>query len=374
MNWKLVTDDAQLQDVLSRAAQCDAVALDTEFMRRNTYYPKVALLQLCFASDADTAWLIDPLQVRDTSGIAQLLRDQNVVKVLHSASEDLEVFQHWLGVLPEPLFDTQRAAALLDVGFGMGYRALVHALTGEDLPKGETRSDWLARPLRDAQCEYAGLDVTWLLRVWQNLGPRAHDQGRYGWVLADGADAVAQARSPVENTHLRIKGGWKLNSRQLAALIAICDWREHTAQTRDKPRGWILDDRACLQLAQSDPRTAEELQQIEEIPASVARRSGEKLLALLAEQRNLPDAACPAPLPQPLAAAQRDSLKKLKSRARKIAAGFAVAPEVLLQSKDYELLVREASGERIVAPAHWSGWRDQAVVQTLRAALAENSG
>lgn len=373
MNWQLVADEEQLRTILARAAQCDAVALDTEFMRRNTYYPKIALLQLCFESDPDTAWLIDPLLIDDTSGIEQLLSDRGVVKVLHSASEDLEVFAHWLGVLPEPLFDTQRAAALLDVGFGMGYRALVHELTGEDLPKGETRSDWLARPLSDAQCEYAGLDVTWLLRVWQNLGPRAQAADRYAWIIADGADAVAQARSPVANTHLRVKGAWKLQPRQLAALMAICDWREQTAQHRDKPRGWILDDKACLELAQNNPATKEALQRIDGFPAAVVRRSGEALLALLARQRDLPEAACPAPLPQPLAAGQRALLKKLKARARQIAAGLAVAPEVLLQSKDYELLVREASGEAIVEPPHWAGWRGPTVVQPLRTALAESA-
>jgi ribonuclease D len=172
MHWQLIESDDALQQLLAQTAACDVVMVDTEFMRRNTFYPEVALVQLCFASDNaqseepdgipdglpdDTAWLIDPLKIQDPTPLAALFSNPAVLKVLHSASEDLEVFQRWLGVLPQPLFDTQRAAALLNVGFGMGYRALVQEICGVDLPKGETRSDWLQRPLTQSQCEYAGL-------------------------------------------------------------------------------------------------------------------------------------------------------------------------------------------------------------------------
>ena len=149
----------------------DVVIVDTEFMRRNTFFPQVALVQLCFSGGgADgTAWLIDPLCIDDPEPLARLLEDPAVTKVLHSASEDLEVFQSWLGVLPRPLFDTQKAAALAGMEFGMGYRALVLALCEEDLPKGETRSDWLQRPLTESQCHYAAQDVSWLLSVYRLL-------------------------------------------------------------------------------------------------------------------------------------------------------------------------------------------------------------
>ena len=111
MRWELIESDAALAAMLAQEGPCPAVAVDTEFMRRNTFYPKVALLQLCFS---DTAWLVDPLALNDTAPLCSLLQDPGTVKVLHSASEDLEVFQHWLGVCPSPLFDTQKAAALLD--------------------------------------------------------------------------------------------------------------------------------------------------------------------------------------------------------------------------------------------------------------------
>jgi ribonuclease D len=348
------------------------VIVDTEFMRRNTFYPEVALVQLCFVTgDAagEMAWLIDPLRIRDTAPLAALLTNPAVLKVLHSGSEDLEVFQRWLGVLPQPLFDTQRAAALLDLGFGLGYRALVQEICAVDLPKGETCSDWLQRPLTASQCEYAGLDVTWLQRVWRELYERCVRQGKLQWVLADGRDATTALGTEVDGFHRRIKTAWKLNRRQLGNLMAVCQWREDTARRRDKPRSWIIDDQACLQLALHAPQSLAELRDGAVLPAPVVRRHGEELLDLLAAQRAVPEAELPATLPAPLDAAQREQVKKLKALVRDIATQLAVAPEVLVHSKDYELLLREAAGEQLKLPAHWLGWRKEVVLAPLRQAL-----
>lgn len=371
MSWQLIQSDEALAPLLQQARQGGAVILDTEFMRRNTFYPQVALLQLCFEGapgGGDTAWLVDPLAIQDTAPIAALLEDRAVTKVLHSASEDLEVFQRWLGVLPQPLFDTQRAAALVDIGFGMGYRALVQAISGIDLPKGETRSNWLQRPLTQAQCDYAAQDVICLLPVWRELLRRCEANERLDWLLADGEDVLAAARAAGDDYHTRIKGAWKLDRRQLAALAEVCRWREQTARTRDKPRGWIIDDRACLEIARRSPRDQRALQGID-LPAPVLRRHGRDILEVLAATRELPDDALPQRLPQPLDAAQRDQLKHLKSSGRALAETLALAPEILLPGKDYELLVREHAGEAITLPPHWQGWRADAVLRPLRASL-----
>ena len=132
MQWKLIESSEALRLLIEQESSCDVVIVDTEFMRRNTFYPEVALVQLCFVtgdSVSDMAWLIDPLEIDNPEPLATLLTNPDVLKVLHSASEDLEVFQRWLGVLPQPLFDTQRAAALLDRGFGLGYRAKISGAT-----------------------------------------------------------------------------------------------------------------------------------------------------------------------------------------------------------------------------------------------------
>jgi ribonuclease D len=373
VDWRLIESDAALRQLLDQAAGCEAVIVDTEFMRRNTFYPQVALLQLCFSSGpaADCAWLIDPLTIEDTSGLAALLGNMGVLKVLHSASEDLEVFQRWLGVLPQPLFDTQRAAGLLDIGFGLGYAALVQEICNVELPKGETRSDWLQRPLTDAQCEYAAQDVSWLLQVWRELHPRAAAQGKLEWILADGADATAAMGNGLNSYFQRIKTAWKLNSRQLGSLVALCEWREQTARDRDKPRSWIIDDKACLQLAQSNPDSYAAMRDTADLPPPALRRYSEELLQVLAQQRAVPDNELPQRLPTPLNARQRDLLKKMKAQIREIAGSLESAPEALLQGKDYELLLRDAIGETVVVPAHWQGWRQQQVIEPLRRYLVD---
>lgn len=373
MQWQLIETDDALRELLVRYEHCRTVMVDTEFMRRNTFYPEVALLQLCFAEDGtggETAWLIDPLAVSDTAPLVRLLQNVDVLKVLHSAGEDLEVFQRWLGVLPQPLFDTQRAAALLNLGFGIGYRALVQQICGVDLPKGETRSDWLQRPLTASQCEYAGLDVTWLLPVWRHLYPRCEREGRLQWVLADGRDAINQLSSEAGNCHERIKKCWKLDRRQLGRLAAICLWREQTARARNKPRAWIVDDEVCLQLAVQDPDSLSKLQNGVVMPVQALRRYGDELLQVLSEQRRVADEQLPAPLPAPLDAAGREQVKRMKAHVREIADALSVAPEVLVQSRDYELLLREYDGGIFHEPVHWRGWRKDAVFDPLRVFLS----
>jgi len=379
MQWQLIESDDALQVLLSKAKGCEVVIVDTEFMRRNTFYPEVALVQLCFASadpsdraSSEMAWLVDPLRIADPAPLAALFTDPTVLKVLHSASEDLEVFQRWLGVMPQPLFDTQRAAALLNIGFGVGYSALVQEICGVDLLKGETRSDWLQRPLTESQCEYAGQDVTWLLPVWRALHTRCVDEDKLAWVLADGCDATKALGTEVDHFHKRIKSAWKLDRRQLGILVAVCRWREATARARDKPRGWIIDDETCLRLALEDPASLAAFDDQVKLPSSVLRRHGEELLELLAAQRAVTD--LPQALPAPLNAVQRQQVKQLKAQVRKIAATLSVAPEVLVQSKDYELLLREAQGDTVELPAHWWGWRELLVFAPLRESLAGCAG
>ncbi|MCB1675169.1 MAG: ribonuclease D [Halioglobus sp.] len=371
MSWRLVESDAQLRRMLALHAGSAAVMVDTEFMRRNTFFPRVALVQLCFDGPAQGgAWLIDPLLLTDPAPLANLMRDASVTKVLHAPSEDLEVLQHWLGVLPDPLFDTQRAAALAGRDFGLSYRALVQQICAVDLPKGETRSDWLQRPLSAAQCDYAAQDVTWLLQVWRALEPQCAQRDRLDWVLADGRAATAAQNGASAEYYVRIKLAWKLDRRQLGVLRAVCRWREQVARQRDKPRGWIIDDNACLQLAQCDARSLPALQAALDLPPPALRRYGKALLEVLAAQRRVPDSDLPRALPAPLDRGQRDWLKKLKQQVQAIARELEVAPEVLLSGRDCELLLREARGELDEPPTHWSGWRAERVIAPLRRTLA----
>ena len=194
VSWTLIESSKALDSLLSDNRHQSMVAIDTEFRRRDTFFPQVALLQLCWG---DEPYLIDPLQLDDVSALRAFLIDPSQTKLIHSASEDLEVFSHWLGVLPAPLFDTQRAAALLGLGAGQSYRALVAHFFDIELPKDETQSDWLQRPLTAAQAQYAAQDVTYLHPMGVQLLNLAMERHRLEWILEEGARLRPGGKPPI---------------------------------------------------------------------------------------------------------------------------------------------------------------------------------
>ncbi|MEE4661559.1 MAG: ribonuclease D [Halieaceae bacterium] len=367
MAHTLVESDAGLAALVEGGQTADAVMVDTEFMRRDTFFPQAALVQLCFSNAPEQAWLVDPLAVSDMTPLKNLFANPAIVKVLHSPSEDLEVFQCFLGVQPLPLFDTQRAAAFAGLGFGIGYRPLVEKITGEVLDKGETRSDWLRRPLTESQQAYAAADVLPLLAVYRHLRERLDALDRSDWVFEDSARAVREASEPAAPAYLRIKSAWKLSPQQLAVLAAVCDWREQRARQLDKPRSWILPDKVCFALAQRTPANAAELRGVPDMPQAVARKQGEALLDLISDAGRHTDHDLPEPPGRPLDAEQRARLKAVKQKAAELARAWQVEPEALLSSKDYELMVRLQGHAGDDMPDRWSGWRREALIEPLLA-------
>ncbi len=372
MSYQVITDSAELAALLADKSASKLVAVDTEFMRRNTFFPQAALIQLCFDDDAQPI-LIDPLSCDELSPLKALFTNPDVVKVLHAPGEDLEVFAQLLGVQPQPMFDTQRAAAYLDMGFGLGYRALVELMTGVVVPKDETRSDWLQRPLTDAQLAYAAQDVVHLPDIYRRLRDDLIAKGALERLQEDCHWAVTEAGQTPAPGIGRIKSAWKLNPRQLALLQRICEWREDRARRSDKPRPWILSDNLCFQLAQQSPTTEAALSKLPDMPPAVVRKQGEVLLRLVAEVSDMDESDLPARLPSPLQPAQRDQLKKLKLAAREMAESWHMAPELILPSKDYELIVRLINNEDIERPGLWRGWRGREVVDVLLEQFRESS-
>ena len=171
-----------------RALRPARIGLDTEFIRERTYWPQLALVQMAVG---EHILLIDPLQPGMTAALRPWLEDTSITKIMHSASEDLVAFQHACGSLPRPLFDTQIGAALAGIGGGMGYQKLVAEVTGVTLPKGETRSDWLKRPLSDAQLEYAADDVEYLFAMHDTISAKLQAAGRMQWLQDDGERLLA---------------------------------------------------------------------------------------------------------------------------------------------------------------------------------------
>ena len=358
-SFSWVRSNEELAQAIQSVREYDAVAVDTEFRRRDTFFPQVALVQLAVEGHC---WLIDPLTLTDTDALKSLLTDPSVIKVLHSASEDLEIFEYWLGVLPRPLFDTQKAAAMLNMGFGLSYRAMVEQMLGVVLSKEETQSDWLARPLSDAQCEYAAQDVTYLCTCWPMLRAKADARGVFAWILAEGEAAETGGRGPLA----KFKSAWKLKPVQLGVLMALVTWRETEARRRDKPRSWILADKVMTELAQKMPENLPKLGEISGIPHSVIRRDGRQLIELIATAANTARAQPPTPLPAPANGQVRALAKALAGPLAGIAEELEMNVEVLLAGRELELIAREALGESIDPPAHWVGWRATTVIEPLR--------
>jgi len=228
------------------------VALDTEFVREKTYYPQLALVQLGVPGEA---LLIDPLVPGMAEELKPLLLDTSIRKIIHSPSEDLQAFSRGVGAVPVNIFDTQAAAALCGIGTGLGYQKLVEIITGNVLEKGETRSDWLKRPLTDSQCHYAADDVHYLHEVHDVLSGKLIELDRLHWLEADGERAVRNANHDVDDPfpHLSLSRAQGLDQNAQALLCRLLKWRDSKARSSDKPKSWILDNELAAFLARSAP-------------------------------------------------------------------------------------------------------------------------
>lgn len=360
-----ITQDNELADLCSRWRQQGAIAIDTEFMRSETFYPIVGLIQI---GDGKGCYLIDPLAITDFAPLQALLLDEAVTKVLHSCSEDLEVFQRLLGIVPSPLFDTQIAAAFCGYGFSLGYAALVKAVLAIDIPKDETRSDWLQRPLSLAQLKYAALDVAHMLVIYGKLLQSLKATERLSWVKEDCAELVANARKVEDFSSLYHKVGfaWKLRPQQLAILQALCIWREAEARQRNIPRNRLVKEPALWEMARRQPQDLVQLQRIQEMSPRTVRDYGELLLDVIRAAVDTDSVSWPLSVPPPLTQSDGPLLKQLKQKVREAAENLSLPPEILIRKKDYEFLLRSGMhGGDYQLPERLCGWRYSVIGQQL---------
>jgi len=219
-------------------------------------------VQIALGEGDDGILLVDPLVPGMTRALVPLLSDDNVLKIMHSASEDLVALKHACGVVPSPLFDTQIAAALAGVGAGVGYQRLVQDTLGVALPKGETRSDWLRRPLSPAQLEYAADDVLHLHALHDRLAGELEALGRAAWLAEDCTRLVANADRDEQDRwpHLGVRAAQFLDGDAQRRLLRLLRWREAHARASDRPRNWILDNELATQLARIPPADRQALQ------------------------------------------------------------------------------------------------------------------
>ncbi|MBX8530678.1 ribonuclease D [Pseudomonas cichorii] len=370
IHW--IRDDDSLARQCAQWQSLPFVALDTEFMRVDTFYPIAALLQI---GDGSSAWLIDPLLISDWTPLSALLENPDVIKVVHACSEDLEVLLRLTGSLPVPLFDTQLAAAYLNIGFSMGYSRLVQEVLNIDLPKGETRSDWLQRPLSETQISYAAEDAVHLAELFGLLRPRLSDE-KYLWVLEDGAELVANLRRETDpyEIYRDAKLAWKLSRAQLAVLRELCAWREIQARSRNLPRNRIVREHSLWPLAKTQPDNLSALARIEDMHPRTVRQDGEYLLDLIKKSGNLPPDQWPLALPEPLPIEASGILKGLRAIGQQYAEQLNIAPEVVLRKKTLEALLKSGYPDGpYTLPDSLRGWRRELMGQALLDSLA-NAG
>lgn len=233
------------------AAPPATVGLDTEFIRERTYWPQLALVQIALGDTDGDILLVDPQIPGMCAALVPLLENPAVLKIMHSPSEDLVAFQHACAALPSPLFDTQAAAALCGLGAGLSYQKLVQAVTGVELAKGETRSDWLRRPLSPAQLDYAADDVRHLHALHRHLHARLDTSGRAHWLAEDSARQLAHAADGDGERwpHLSMRSAQFLDADGQRRLLRLLHWRDRQARSSDRPRSWILDNELAATLA-----------------------------------------------------------------------------------------------------------------------------
>lgn len=361
----LIDSPEALSAIADHLRTSDWFALDTEFIREDTYWPRLCLVQV--ATDERLA-CIDPLALDTLEPLLGVLYDPGVTKVLHASGQDLEIFHHLDGRVPAPVFDTQLAAPLLGYPEQAGFATLVETLLGVRLDKGHARTDWSERPLPAAALSYAADDVRYLVPLYRHIREALAERGRLGWLDAELAwltDAARYERPP-EDAWRRLKGVERLPGPGRAVARALAAWREQEARARDLPRGRILRDDALVEVARTLPRDRDQLRRMRALRGAALERHGDTLLRLVAEAR-----AQPAPeldrggrATAPLDAHGEALVDALSALVRLRAVEHDLNPATVAGRRE---LARIATGER--AADVLAGWRASLLADELDAMM-----
>jgi len=352
-----VTTTEELQRFCTAAAQHPYVTVDTEFLRERTYYSKLCLIQLAYpGEDEEAAVLVDPLAGEEMSlePLYELFRNRAVVKVFHAARQDLEIFYHDGGLIPEPLFDTQVAAMVCGFGEQVSYETLVKRIAKASLDKSSRFTDWSRRPLTDAQKVYALADVTHLRVIYEFLSAELEKAGRTAWV----EEEIAVLLSP-ETYVTRPEEAWKKlktrtnSAKFLAVAQALAEFRERYAQDKNVPRSRLFKDDALMELASTRPQSFDDLGR-SRLLLREARRGDVAEGILQAVKEGLARPASDVPRldkdDKPNGNSALGELLRVLLKAKAEAAG--VAQKLIATTADLDAI---AAGERDVTAL--SGWR-----------------
>ncbi len=374
---RLIDRPEALEAALAPLHDAPLLTVDTEFTWERTYGPILALVQVAGRlGDRVHAVAVDPLRV-DLAPLVRLLAEPTRLKVVHAGRQDLEILLALHGAPITPVFDTQRAAALLGFGHQVGYAGLVERLLGLRIDKGEQWSGWTRRPLRPEQVEYALGDVIPLLDAYDRVIAELEQLGRLGWAEEEMGPLVRPEAYVIpadEERYRDVKNRNRLDRRGLGVLRELAAWRERTARARDMRPSWIIKDPALVELARRRPAAAAGLEGIAGLPQPEARRYAAELLACIERGMALPDEALPGidRNPGPDTSAQ---MELLRAHLGKRAEALAIAPATLATMADLERLARaHLEGAPLDdgapgLPFLLTGWRADAIGRELLSLL-----
>ncbi|EMF0718007.1 ribonuclease D [Citrobacter freundii] len=368
----MITTDDALASLCEAVRAFPAIALDTEFVRTRTYYPQLGLIQLF---DGQHLALIDPLGITDWSPLKAILQDTAITKFLHAGSEDLEVFLNTFGEIPQPLIDTQILAAFCGRPLSWGFASMVEEYTGVALDKSESRTDWLARPLTERQCEYAAADVWYLLPITTKLMAETEASG---WLSAalDECRLMQQRRQEVlapEDAWRDITNAWQLRTRQLACLQLLADWRLRKARERDLAVNFVVREEHLWSVARYMPGSLGELDSLG-LSGSEIRFHGKTLISLVEKAQALPEESLPEPLLNLMdMSGYRKAFKAIKALVAEVSAEHNLSVELLASRRQINQLLNWhwKLKPQVSLPELISGWRGELMAERLNALLLE---
>ena len=372
----LIQDQNAFEDLLRRCREHGSFAFDTEFLRENTYWPELCLIQIGLRGEA---LAVDPLaEGINCDLLVELLQDPDVEVIVHAGQQDMEIFFCKSEALPTRIFDTQVAAALcLKNADSIGYSRLVERLCEVKLSKGESRTHWERRPLTGRQLDYALNDVLYLEKLRDVLGEKLRELGRQDWLeeeLDFYQDGELYRREPM-TFYPRVKGAARLDRRELAILRVLAAWREEEARKRNKPRKRIVSDDKLIEISRRKPSSIERLGESRGMHRRFIERNGKSILKMVKKGLDVPAGECPSRINregrEPELALALDVLDIfLKTRAKEL----DMAPTYLASRGDlYDLVKGSANGRGASAEVRvLRGWRRELVGDDLLGLLAGN--
>jgi ribonuclease D len=366
----LIQDQQEFARHIELVREARVCTIDTEFVWRKTYAPRIGLIQI--AARPDLTFAIDPLAIKDPEPLADLLTDASCLKVFHACSQDLEVLYQYCGALPEPLFDTQIASAMLDMGYQIGYADLVKQCLDLVISKTQQFTDWCQRPLTPQQLEYAVKEVSLLLECYEHLERKLGEAGRLDWTLEDCRGLITAYQEQSTNpppTYKRIRGSGRFNEDQLGVLKCLAQWREQQAAHVDCPPRWIVDDKSLLEIARSQPQNSDELLALDGVDNKLCTRWAAKFIECVEDGPH----QSVEPLPRRSAGSARLEKKLVRSaldRIGEIASTQGIASEVMATKVAVTALVRAPDSESKLL----TGWRGRLLADELAAILPGPNG